>query len=576
MLTVITTAMRRQVMKINSIVGPALASTLMTVPATLLAATYYVSPTGDDTAAGTQAQPLRSIQRGADVARAGDIVLVAPGVYYEREISIRNGGTATKPVTIKAAGGGQSVIDHGLRVANWTPTGNGIFAGQALFTGRESVGNSTIVRVVIDGVAYRKAANAATPTSGEFSVTGSTGEIQVFPISGGSPNGRDVIILSETTALFPGILIFDDGRGGAVGNVIIDGFVHRGASTAIWGARFTANQRPIPVNRNLTVKNCEIGFNWQYAFRLDNWVGATMDNCNVYENGHVNWPRGENKVTWPHAIIGFNADRVNILGSKIHDNHGEGVGPYYGSSFWVIRNNEVYDNYSVNIYVDTDEGNVIVDRNLIYLTGKYQSPGTFGSSKAQFSDGIRIANERADLESKDATPLINKITITNNIIIGTGDGIMSFPYANDDGVIGKSGLINSLIANNTIINTTTGPGTFQTGINVSRGYNVNVFNNISYPQRIRLGAGIGGSVTGGNNLVKDAAGIEVFNRATSTANVFGVPSFTTGSGFAASNYQLSAGALGINGGRSNAAVTTDYSGIGRPIGGAYDIGAFEK
>ena len=545
-------------------------------PGSARATTYYVSPQGDDAAPGTQLLPIRTIQHGADLARAGDVVLVAPGTYYERELSLRNGGTSALPVTFQAAGGGKSIIDHGLRVAAWTPVGGGTYSGQPIFAGRDNPGNNLIVRVVIDGVAYRKAASTALLAPGQFSVTRDTGQIKIAPVGGTSPSGRDVIVLSEPNDYQPGLKVFDNGRGGAVGNIVIDGFVHRGANTAIWGARFAPAQTPLLVNRNLRIKNCEIGFNWQYALRLDNWIGATMDHCNVYENGQVNWPRGENNITWPHSIIGFNADYVNILNSKVHDNHGEDVGPYLKCSSWVIRGNEVYDNYSVNIYVDTDEGNVIVDRNLIYLTGKYRAIGPFGSSKAQFSDGIRIANAYADLEGKDPTPFVHNVTVTNNIVIGTGDGIMSFPYANANGVIGKSGLMNSLIANNTVIDTTTGPGTFKAGINVSVGFDVRVMNNISYPQPIRLGAITGGRVTGGNNLVKDQGSLLLFNGAVSTGDVFGQPRFVGGSGFVASDYQLTPGTTGINRGRTNLAVKTDYTGTPRPIGGAYDIGAFEQ
>lgn len=552
-----------------------IAASLISGVETADAKTIYVTPGGNDSAAGTQAAPVKTIQRGADLSRAGDTVLVAPGIYYERAIGIRNSGTSAAPITLKAAGGGKSIMDHGLRVAGWTAAVGGAFAGQALFVGSDTAANNTIVRVVIDGTAYRKVALGTVLTAGNFTVT-PDGLITVVPVGGASPAGRDVMVLSEGPDSLVGLLLFDDASGGTINNIIVDGFTHRAANTAIWGARFSAPGAPQPVNRNLTVKNCEIAFNWQYAFRLDNWVGATMRNCDVYENGQVNWPRGENNVIWPHAIIGFNGDRVNILDSKIHDNHGEGVGPYFKSSFWVIRNNEIYDNYSVNVYVDTDEGNVIVDRNLIYLTGKYTAPGAFGSSKAQFSDGIRIANEIADFDLGDVTPLVNNVVVTNNVIIGTGDGIMSYPYANERGVTGKSGLINSLIANNTVINTTTGQGTFQTGINISVGQNVSVINNISYPQRIRVGTTAIGQVTAANNLVKDRAGIEIFGNATQAQNLFGIPGFTVGTGFAALNYQLSLGALGINGGRNILRVKTDFSGIARPVGGAIDVGAFER
>jgi len=96
-----------------------------------------------------------------------------------------------------------------------------------------------------------------------------------------------------------------------------------------------------------------------------------MDNCNVHNNGQINIPR-RNNVVWPHAINGENGDNIKILNSRIHNNHGEGVGPYLGSSNWEISKNIVYDNWSVNIYVDTDEGNILVD-GILCTTRVYQS-----------------------------------------------------------------------------------------------------------------------------------------------------------------------------------------------------------
>jgi len=129
-------------------------------------------------------------------------------------------------------------------------------------------------------------------------------------------------------------------------------------------------------------------------YSLKNWNGGVMDNCNVHNNGQINIPR-RNNVVWPHAINGENGDNIKILNSRIHNNHGEGWS-LSGSSNWEISKNIVYDNWSVNIYVDTDEGNIL-DGNFVYNTGKYTSQAR------DYSDGIRIANEQADLNGGDPT-----------------------------------------------------------------------------------------------------------------------------------------------------------------------------
>lgn len=54
-----------------------------------------------DTNPGTAALPFKTIQHAADVARAGDIVLIRPGVYAE-SVSVRHSGTAEHPIVFQA------------------------------------------------------------------------------------------------------------------------------------------------------------------------------------------------------------------------------------------------------------------------------------------------------------------------------------------------------------------------------------------------------------------------------------------------------------------------------------------
>ena len=57
----------------------------LTLPAAAAsAATYYVATNGNDTNAGTQASPWKTIQKGANTANSGDTVEVGAGTYYER------------------------------------------------------------------------------------------------------------------------------------------------------------------------------------------------------------------------------------------------------------------------------------------------------------------------------------------------------------------------------------------------------------------------------------------------------------------------------------------------------------
>lgn len=73
------------------------------------AATYYVSPTGSDAAAGSSAAPWRTLQKAAATMVAGDTVLAADGDYPGGITQTRD-GTAGAPITFRAVNPGKAVV----------------------------------------------------------------------------------------------------------------------------------------------------------------------------------------------------------------------------------------------------------------------------------------------------------------------------------------------------------------------------------------------------------------------------------------------------------------------------------
>ena len=74
------------------------------IPICANAATYYVSPSGKDTNAGTSTAPFLTIQHAADLVKAGDTVIVRQGVYagFVMGWDTPTAGTATAPIVFKA------------------------------------------------------------------------------------------------------------------------------------------------------------------------------------------------------------------------------------------------------------------------------------------------------------------------------------------------------------------------------------------------------------------------------------------------------------------------------------------
>jgi len=80
---------------------------------------YYVSPTGRDSNAGTQAAPWRTVQHAADTARAGSTVMVRGGIYEEL-VSINVSGNASDGfITFKSLPGETAILD----ATRFTPSG---------------------------------------------------------------------------------------------------------------------------------------------------------------------------------------------------------------------------------------------------------------------------------------------------------------------------------------------------------------------------------------------------------------------------------------------------------------------
>ncbi|GKT94004.1 pectate lyase L [Colletotrichum tofieldiae] len=85
---------------------------LLAILPVVLAADLYVAPTGSDSAAGTLAAPLKSIQIAVDKAVAGDTIYLRAGTYSPTtNIKITKSGTAAKPYTLTAYNNEAVIID---------------------------------------------------------------------------------------------------------------------------------------------------------------------------------------------------------------------------------------------------------------------------------------------------------------------------------------------------------------------------------------------------------------------------------------------------------------------------------
>ena len=106
----------------------ALALIAVVIFAAAAAATeIHVAVTGTDANPGTAAEPLRTIQRAADLSRPGDVITVHAGVYRERVHPPVGGISETRRITYQAAPGERVEIKGSEVVRDWVPVQAGVW-----------------------------------------------------------------------------------------------------------------------------------------------------------------------------------------------------------------------------------------------------------------------------------------------------------------------------------------------------------------------------------------------------------------------------------------------------------------
>jgi len=92
----------------NAISGFVFITLLCILPVrnSVCAATYYVSPTGNDAAQGTIQSPWRNMDYASTKMQPGDLLLIRGGTYsYTRQITVQRSGSAGFPLTFRAYSG---------------------------------------------------------------------------------------------------------------------------------------------------------------------------------------------------------------------------------------------------------------------------------------------------------------------------------------------------------------------------------------------------------------------------------------------------------------------------------------
>ena len=430
--------------------------------------TYYVDDaTGDD---GDDGLSFANAKKTIFVNdNAGDTILIGAGTYYAFP-SLHKHGTAGNEIVIGPYGNGEVIIDKSIQGLSWVQSSGDLYY---------AVNATSMTAVVVDEVPCAKEISSAAVGAGEYYWDYANNKLYLWVVGGGDPTSHDIVVVptNPTSSIFAAINM--DGSE----YMVIYGLTVRGSGNAgIWVH-----------GPNNTVDHCNTKFNLKHGISAwgDIWYLSTntlINKCNVTNNALHNWPRGKFNAAgggWS-AGISVNCSSSTITGCVVSRNHGEGLVVWNNTvgGIATVRDNKVYDNWSVNIYVDNFPY-VTIDRNLSYCTGidttdlynNGQDAEVAACTRRLRPEGIMIADESETQANAQTT----NTTITNNIIIGCRRGINQ--YSDSTG----SGIKNQVTANNTIIIPNVDPtlisDTFSgIGVGYNGGNNLNSIykNNIVY------------------------------------------------------------------------------------------------
>jgi hypothetical protein len=232
-------------------------------------------------------------------------------------------------------------------------------------------------------------------------------------------------------------------------------------SNGIWG-----------YGSHVTVEDCDLKFNGKSAVSFmvnSDGTGNSDDSVltsHAYFNVLLNWPRGNNGFAesgggWAGGVAFSTILRPVARGNVVHMNGGEGVISYgtmagHPSGSALFEQNLIYDNWSVDVYIDNQPDGVIRD-NVIYDHPPdandwlyYDSSVDPWNALGKYSVCVMLADEENSSDATNNYANLDRTQVYNNLLAGCRIGIRDYSEGNAHAVI-YHGLKNALIANNTIV-----------------------------------------------------------------------------------------------------------------------------
>ena len=383
---------------------------------------YYVAVDGSNANAGTIDKPFATLDYAAGKVAPGDTVFLRGGIYrIDREVKLSKSGTASDRIIYQAYQNEKPILDMSAVVESWTNYADQIYKGTV----------SEDVFVISDDHILTEATSLEGMTEGTYFQTGQ--DLYVWCDGGGHPSSHDIGLLMKWSDVYVAAVNisgnFVDFKNITVRNVPGFGIYCEG----------TTSSRVI----GCTTKYIDLN-----GIYVDSCIDTEVKDSIVHDAVMQNWPRGTGE--WASGIGFQSGTDCSAIGNQVYRNNGEGILLYGnatsgGTKDMKVLHNTVYDNWSMNIYLD-HASNAFVDSNLVYNTPDAPQSVVAADAFRANPNGIFACEEYTYGKPGD---LKNGI-ITNNVVINSG---ADFGYWYDTNAPKDitPGLKNFLVANNTFV-----------------------------------------------------------------------------------------------------------------------------